>query len=78
MKKLILLATILTLAGCSMNKVYVKPGASSQDFERDKWECQAQAGQISGGTGAYADPFLVRSLTMQCLEVRGWTLQDKS
>ena len=72
MKKLILLATVLILAGCAGQRVWTKPGGTPEKFQQDKWECQAQAGQISGGTGEYANPWLVKDLTMDCLRMRGW------
>lgn len=72
MKKLILLATVLVLAGCAGQRVWTKPGATAQDFERDKWECQAQAGQTSAGMGDLGNAWLVKDLTMDCLRMRGW------
>ena len=77
MKKLILLATVLTLAGCAGNKVWVKPGGTQQSFQQDKWECQSQAGQTSAGMGEFGNAWLVKDLTMECLRMRGWELQAK-
>jgi uncharacterized protein YceK len=75
MKKLILLATVLILAGCASQRVWTKPGATAQDFERDKWDCQAQASQMAGSMGDPGNPFnalMVKDLTMDCLRMRGW------
>lgn len=80
MKKLILLATVLTLAGCAGNKVWMKPGGTVQDFERDKWDCQAQASQMASAMGDPNNPFnalLVKDFTQDCLRTRGWELQAK-
>lgn len=80
MKKLILLATVLTLAGCAGNKVWTKPGGTEQSFQQDKWECQAQASQMANAMGDPNNPFnayMVADFTKDCLRMRGWELQAK-
>ena len=72
MKKLILIVTVLVLAGCASNKIWTHPTKNALDFEQDKHECLAWAGQVSGGLGEYGNPLTVRNLAMDCLRTRGW------
>lgn len=71
MKKIALIAVML-LAGCAQRS-WAKPGATMQEFERDKSYCMAEGSQAAGG-----DPlvgFLSGQMDM-CMRGRGWTMKD--
>jgi hypothetical protein len=53
---------VLLLAGCASN-TWTKPGASQEDFARDKWQCLSYAGvgappsQITYNPNAFAQGY---------------------
>ena len=64
-----ILAMFFLLAGCAEN-YWVKNGASTQDFEMDKAQCNAQALSVPNVT----IPMLA-IIQNQCLRGKGWNLQ---
>ena len=74
MKAYVYLAVaVLALTGCSTNKgsSWVKPGASAQDFNMDRAQCNAQA--FSGGGGNMMTIAIIQN---QCLQGKGWYLVE--
>lgn len=81
-KYLLILVSLFVLSGCA--KVWVKPGASTDDFNRDKYACLQQSqqqvsvlalGKYSGygQSGQETNAMLYNS----CMNSRGWTLTDQ-
>ena len=67
----ILITTAVLMAGCAPQQNYwVKPGASSEDFEMDKGQCNAQAFSIPNATLVQ-----IAIVQNQCLKGKGWYLQ---
>jgi hypothetical protein len=75
MKNNVLMATLVAmlLSGCAAQKqsVWEKPGASGQDFEMDRAQCNAQAFSVPG-----VNMFGVVMIQNQCLRGKGWYLTD--
>jgi hypothetical protein len=69
-----LLASTLTLTACSTS--WEKPGLTTQEWQRDKYECtlvgrQAAAGASAGGI--ISQEIEAASMRNQCLAMRGYT-----
>jgi len=72
MKMMLLpIVLVLILSGCASQQYWVKPGASSYDFDMDKAQCNAQALSVPGVT----IPMLAL-IQNQCLRGKGWNLQS--
>lgn len=69
MIRIALIIASLLLAGCAEN-YWVKNGASTQEFEMDKAQCNAQALSVPNVT----IPMLA-IIQNQCLRGKGWNLQ---
>lgn len=74
----------LVLTGCA-KPLWIKPGASQEDFGRDKYECMQQAQQrVSGAyVNAYGGASTNKVITNDglfnaCMNSKGWTLQSSS
>lgn len=78
----VILASLLVLTGCA--KVWVKPGASTDDFNKDKYACLQQSqqqvsvlavGKYSGygQSGQETNAMLYNS----CMNSRGWSLTSQ-
>jgi hypothetical protein len=63
------LVVALLLTGCT--RYWVKPGASTSDFNRDTYVCQQEARYGSNIYGALIDPGLYDS----CMRARGWEIR---
>ncbi len=59
------------LMGCAQN-YWIKNGASSQEFEIDKAQCNAQAFSIPNAT-----LIQIAIVQNQCLRGRGWNLETR-
>lgn len=71
MKTVTVLSIVFALlAGCSAT--YCKPGATSQDFNRDKYECTLRARQLANFGDVY-NPFEEVSALRECLEYKGYS-----
>lgn len=68
----ILLATLVvtTTTGCIGPTQFVKPGATSAQFEQDKAQCTYEAKLHQP-----QDPFMWPDTVRSCLYARGWTAQ---
>lgn len=84
MKKTLTLALLIFLYGCA-KPMWVKPGASQQDFGVDKYQCMQQAQQrVSGAyVNAYGGASSNQVITNEglfnaCMNSKGWTLQSTS
>lgn len=72
------------LAGCA-KPLWLKPGASQEDFGRDKYECMQHSQQRVSGTyvNAYGGASTNKIITNEglfnaCMNSKGWTLQSTS
>ena len=84
MKRNLLAASVLFIFGCSQ-QLWVKPGASQQDFGVDKYQCMQQAQQRVSGTyvNAYGGASTNKVITNEglfnaCMNSKGWSLQSSS
>lgn len=70
-----LLLAALGLLRCT-RVMFVKDGATTQDFEREKWECDRDLGML--GANASSERTLAYALTSyradaeRCLTMKGW------
>ncbi len=81
LNKFVLVGLIL-LTGCA--KVWVKPGASTDDFNRDKYACLQQSQQqvsvlAVGKYSGYGQSSQETNATLysSCMNSRGWTLRNQ-
>jgi hypothetical protein len=86
-KGVIALALVGTLSGC-MQTVWSKPGATAQDFYRNKLACQLTANSGTPGYMAAGNPQFVMTAALinaeaknnmfaDCMQADGWTPQRK-
>jgi hypothetical protein len=68
----ILIATIL-LAGCGQN-VWLKPGATAQDFNVDSYGCEKDARQSGYFGGGIVGQINFDEFEGRCTRAHGWTL----
>jgi hypothetical protein len=80
----LVLIGMLTIIGSGPNKVWVKPGASEQDFNKDKYECmkENQKPVSSGYRDRYSasgssDVVVDWDLFNHCMVARGWLLKGQ-
>lgn len=66
MKKTLALCVVL-LSACATAPLWEKPGASSQQFEMDKGQCQAQAFSVP-----FAPLMQAAIVFNSCMRGRGW------
>ncbi len=72
--------TLILLTACG-KVLYTKPGATSQDFEQDKFECENKLG-IASAVGDPTDKlayWMVRGREDmdRCLRSKGWGRQER-
>jgi hypothetical protein len=68
-----LLAAVLALAGCATTEsVWMKSGATQQDFYMDRGQCQAQAFGVSN-----APLMQVAIVFNACMQGKGWYTQER-
>jgi hypothetical protein len=73
-RRLILLAAALALAGCATTEmVWKKPGASEQDLKTDTDGCRSQAYAAQGMT---SDPQRLMIVYTNCMEGKGWRREE--
>ena len=83
MKALPLLSVLMvSLSGCAGPTLYEKAGATTKDFENDKYDCEVQMDQSSGAIAYRQDPLAhmhyltqVKDDMARCLKRKGWTEQ---
>jgi hypothetical protein len=62
---------LLIVSGCGSTK-YCKSGATTQEFNKDKYECAHRARQMAQFGDVY-NPFEDIAQQKECLEYRGWS-----
>jgi hypothetical protein len=66
---------VLLAAACAEQAVWVKPGATQQDFARDSYECERDMRQSDYfGTGIYG-AIAAQEFAERCMVARGWSKQ---
>jgi hypothetical protein len=75
---------LFLFAGCAHNNVWVKSGASTNEFNVDKYDCLQQSQQQSSGAfvnqyGGFANSGSITNVGLfnSCMNAKGWSLQDK-
>ena len=71
MFKKVILVIFFLFAGCAEN-YWIKNGASTQEFEMDKAQCNAQAFSIPNAT-----LMQIAIVQNQCLRGKGWNLETR-
>jgi hypothetical protein len=78
------LCALVLLTGCARS-VWVKPGASQQDFANDRYTClqqsqqQRSAAQVNAyGGAASSGSYTNADLFNACMNAAGWYLQRQS
>lgn len=65
--------SLLILTSCATTEsVWVKPGASEQDFYMDQGQCRAQAFGVPG-----MNTMQVAMVYSSCMQGRGWYTEDR-
>jgi hypothetical protein len=71
--RLTLITLFFILAGCATTEtVWVKSGATNQDFYIDSSQCKAQGGAIAG-VSMYQLVFVYQN----CMAGKGWYLEER-
>lgn len=84
----VVICVVFAMAGCAVNKMWVRDGATGADFERTQRECRYEADKHSyvpiprGGIGAamvagIEQGIRYSNLYNQCMEIHGFRLVDK-
>jgi hypothetical protein len=73
---LIVFVGALTIIASAPNRIWVKPGSTQQDYNKDSYECEKDARQ-SGyyGTGITRD-IEMQNFFSRCMVSKGWSLQE--
>jgi hypothetical protein len=83
--KLMFIMLLFLFAGCAHNNnVWVKPGASTNEFNVDKYDCLQQSQQKSSGAfvnqyGGFANSGSITNVGLfnSCMNAKGWSLQNR-
>lgn len=71
--KSISLVLLVLLSGCQTTEsVWVKPGASQQDFYMDAGQCRAQAFSVASG-----NMMQIAIVYNSCMQGRGWYSEER-
>ena len=68
----LIFAVIAVIGGCA-NNVWVKSGATANDFNVDRAQCNAQSFSIP-----FASIYQQAAVQNECMVGKGWTLRDKA
>ena len=71
MKIFVSLLLMLSISACAQR--YTHATKSTQDFERDKYECEKIARHQAAELGSPDNPFMIGDKTDKCLRLNGWT-----
>lgn len=63
---------MLFISACAQTR-YTHSTKGTQDFERDKYECEKIARHQAKESGSPDNPFIITDKTNQCLQLNGWT-----
>lgn len=66
---LLVVVSGILIAGCVPTR-WTKPGATAEDFEQAKQQCQYEVDLHNQGQGA--NPFSILQLMPECLQAKGW------
>jgi hypothetical protein len=69
-RRLVLIVSVVLVAGCAPPMQFTKPDATDEELRRDVYECRQQG--LTAGSG---NVFIARTQMIECMTVRGWTLQ---
>ncbi len=76
------LVTVISLAGCAQ-QLWVKPGASQNDFASDRYAClqesqqQGSSARVNAyGGAAESGSYTNQGLFISCMTAKGWAMQD--
>jgi hypothetical protein len=68
-----ILGAALLAAGCAATEsVWIKPGATQQDFYQDRGQCQAQAFSIPN-----APALQIAIVSNSCMQGKGWYTEER-
>jgi len=71
--KAILFSIVLIFFTSGCNPTYVHPTKDSQDFERDRDECEKIAAYMAKEAGQPDNLFFIENECMKCMELKfGW------
>lgn len=76
----VVLVGMLLLTGCSSNMVWMKDGATQQQFQADQFDCKQKAYTMSGGYNSNNLGALVVSAPgffNECMEAKGYRLMPQ-
>jgi hypothetical protein len=80
-RTLIVALAIFLFASCASNKVWIKDGATADDFDHDRRECQYEGEKYGpmqrGSGGPIFEAYLIADLANKCMHSRGYRLIDK-
>jgi len=72
MKIFVSLLIMLFIGACAQTR-YTHSTKGTQDFERDKYECEKIAKHQAEESGSPGNPFMIADKTDKCLRLNGWT-----
>ena len=74
--RLIIVLCIMFIGGCA-KRLYVKDGATPQQFEADRFDCEYKVVGMYGGYGQMGagHAILARDDMDRCIRSKGWTEQ---
>ena len=77
MKIIITLLVTFALAGCMQNGVWVKPGATQADFNRDMAACKYDADRSTATEqNGFMQGYETVNLTKECMTVKGYRMES--
>ncbi len=81
---LVVFLGVLTIIGCRSTMVWVKPGATEEQFNKDKYECMRENQQVSSATyvnryggGSSSNVVVDPDMYNACLQARGYSLKEE-
>lgn len=80
MRAIAIILACVGLAACAQAR-WMKPGATTADFDQDKVACQYEAAKATGNMSTNDNPVAAgigeavrqNDITMLCLRTKGWT-----
>jgi hypothetical protein len=67
------LASTLVLGACAPQLVWVKPGASSEDWRRDQYSCERDTRMSAASFGGgIAQDYFAQQFYKRCLQAKGY------
>jgi hypothetical protein len=75
--KLVSVAALVALTGCA-HPVWIKGGASQQDFATDSYECERDSRQSGYYGSGLAGAVNMQGFMNRCMEARSWRLAPQN